>query len=120
MSSQVRFCATLLAISAAHPFDGFNDGFRWIWLQGRDLNPRPPAYEAGELPVCSTLLNRAAVCPVNRPAIWLRADLTAIAALQSGAVGYIHRSSTLLDDRREITFAQSRRHVKRHSGISLK
>jgi hypothetical protein len=24
-------------------------------LQGRDLNPRPPGYEPGELPDCSTL-----------------------------------------------------------------
>lgn len=26
-----------------------------LWLQGRDSNPRPPAYEAGELTDCSTL-----------------------------------------------------------------
>ena len=25
------------------------------WLQGRDLNPRPPGYEPDELPDCSTL-----------------------------------------------------------------
>ena len=24
-------------------------------MQGRDLNPRPPGYEPGELPDCSTL-----------------------------------------------------------------
>ena len=28
---------------------------RALWLQGRDLNPRPPGYEPGELPDCSTL-----------------------------------------------------------------
>jgi hypothetical protein len=27
-------------------------------LQGRDLNPRPPGYEPGELPDCSTLRRR--------------------------------------------------------------
>src|SRR5918999_5231775 len=27
---------------------------RAFWLQGRDLNPRPPGYEPGELPDCST------------------------------------------------------------------
>ncbi len=27
----------------------------FLWLQGWDLNPRPPGYEPGELPDCSTL-----------------------------------------------------------------
>ena len=26
-----------------------------MWVQGRDLNPRPPGYEPDELPNCSTL-----------------------------------------------------------------
>ena len=26
-----------------------------LWVQGRDLNPRPPGYEPDELPNCSTL-----------------------------------------------------------------
>jgi hypothetical protein len=30
-------------------------GALFTWLQGRDLNPRPPGYEPGELPDCSTL-----------------------------------------------------------------
>ena len=27
----------------------------FLWVQGRDLNPRPPGYEPDELPNCSTL-----------------------------------------------------------------
>ena len=34
---------------------GFPASDRTKWLQGRDLNPRPPGYEPDELPDCSTL-----------------------------------------------------------------
>ena len=39
------------------------------WLQGRDLNPRPPGYEPDELPDCSTLRQ------VLETKWWARRDL---------------------------------------------
>lgn len=48
-----------------------------LWLQGRDSNPRPPAYEAGELTNCSTLRYKlgSGSYPVLRTACKRRFDL---------------------------------------------
>jgi hypothetical protein len=48
--ARTRTCNIPLTRRALYPWSYSGT----MWLRRWDLNPRPPAYEAGELPDCST------------------------------------------------------------------
>ena len=47
--------ATLVGLITLSTKKNEPNRFAIMWVQGRDLNPRPPGYEPDELPNCSTL-----------------------------------------------------------------
>src|SRR5690349_1506504 len=58
---------------------------KYLWLRGRDLNPRPLGYEPNELPDCSTPRQRKPI--VTRPAHGAHSDPSRMsAATPAGSV----------------------------------